>query len=108
MELFQILPSMQCLESVDLSRNEIRDLQGFPMLPSLVKLNISKNFLNELSALSGLHLHTLNISSNPLKSIIFDGMETLKSLEMSNVNGDKMTEEIVRIHGLEHLDLSNS
>ena len=110
MEFFQALSSMQHLEDIDLSYNEIRNLQGFPILPSLKKLNISSNFLDELSALSGLHLHTLDISWNySLKSIAFDGMETLKSLQMDNVsNGNKKMEEITRIHGLECLSLSNS
>lgn len=75
------------LRFIDLSDNEIEKIEGLTNVPKVLSLNLSKNKIKEISGLDGLtNLNHLDLSYNKITQI--KGLQNLKHLITINLEGN--------------------
>ena len=75
------------LRYINLSDNEIEIIEGLSNVPKVLSLNLSKNKIKEISGLDGLtRLNDLDLSDNKLTQIT--GLQNLKHLLTINLEGN--------------------
>lgn len=101
----QVLTSnIEHLQSIDVSDNSISDLTGIRDFKSLIQLDCSGNFLEELDVSDMIHLERLNCSSNYLLT-----NDSTNTLGLFNTSGTaNLTELYCAGNNLNDLDLSQN
>ncbi|XP_035694547.1 protein phosphatase 1 regulatory subunit pprA-like [Branchiostoma floridae] len=97
--------NMRCkkLQDLDLSTNFLTDLSGLRDLHSLTTLNLATNRLSSLTAIGKLrHLQELNVSNNLLKEL-GSVSEQFPALEVFNVSENAIVswDQVVRCHPID-------
>ena len=111
MESDDDVPQFGGIQNLDVHGNLLRELPlGFKRLPQLSKLNISRNKLS-ISALEVVFqisaLRELKLAENELEGALPPTIEQLTSLEMLELQGNKLTSLPVEIRALTHLRTLN-
>ena len=100
---FNLADAFQFLQFLDLSSNKITFLTPLK-LPSLTKLNLSKNLINNMDGFEGLPcLKTLNLKGNKLERVY--GLQNMPCLETCNLSKNQLTgfnhfEGVPKLHDL--------
>ena len=92
------LQSLNFLETIDLSSNDISNIYHIGVCPSserITSLNLAGNKISDVSPLNSLkNLETLNLANNEISSVLnLMNMSNLKTLDLS---GNPLTEEQIK------------
>ncbi|VDM59901.1 unnamed protein product [Angiostrongylus costaricensis] len=109
---FSEMQHWECLEEVDFSFNELKDIdESIQLLGGVQRLNISHNNVTEIGCYLQLltSLTELDLSSNGISSILQwnELLGNLKKLILSN-NAIRDVSGLSRLYSLEYLDLQNN
>lgn len=103
------------IETLDLTANELTEMVGLPKLNKLKDLNLSFNYLDEITV-SNASLEVLHISNNDLTSLDLSSVPNLKNLLLTSnkihhlelLSNKKLETLLVSDNQLENINLSKN
>ena len=91
---FTTVHPMLCLRYLDISRNQIQNLQGIKNIyPNLRTLSCSSNFVTDLKPLEGMELSHLDLNGNPIESL--EEIKTTLSTLQNSLHGISLYDTLV-------------